>query len=215
MSGFQKLLAGAVGGALGAAAGHLSVMLAYRWSAGESGMWLKGPHGPPFFDLTLSTAVFYAFLGASLYEGRGRLRGALVGGSAVFLSLALPMSVATRSFAWGEGAAEPETLRWFYLILATCVLANLGSAALLGTFWRFPASRRRTLHGAASVPAAAILQSALNYVLPWLSERVIALGYLAPRSAVFSGALWGLVIAWALSREGGAPDRAFRPTSSP
>lgn len=126
--------AGGLGGALFAHAGTAAVQRAFS----ASDLWLKGPHGPPFFLLALNAAVFYAALGAGLNPG-SRARKALTAGGTAFAALALPLAVATRAFAWGEDPAARETLAWFYLVLSSY------AAAAAGGLWA--AGARRALAG--------------------------------------------------------------------
>lgn len=76
-------------------------MLAARRLTGDADIWLKGEHGPPFFELTLATGAYFACLGAGLGSGRGRLQAALASGGASFAALAVPMMAGTRLFRWG------------------------------------------------------------------------------------------------------------------
>jgi len=178
---------GALGGFLGAGLGHMAVMGLHRW-AGDANLWLKGAHGPPFFDLALATGIFYACVGAALYPGAARrLFGAGVGLGAVLLALALPMALATRLFAWGE-AEGPETYAWFYLVLGLYGAANAASAWLLGLF---AGGWRRALAAVLGMTAAGLAHLAARMLVPELADRVEVIGVLPPPSALGTGMIWG------------------------
>src|ERR1041384_2196659 len=102
MMGFQ-LLWGALGGLCGIAAGNAGILLAHRWT-GDANIWFQGPHGPPFFDLALSTSLYYASLGAALgIGGRGWKKGLAAGFISSFTVFVVPMDLSTHLFSWGEG----------------------------------------------------------------------------------------------------------------
>ncbi len=127
-------LTGGFGGLLGGLAGPWLVMAAHQLSA-DADSWLKGAHGPPFFDMTLFTATYYACLAAATGGGgwRRRLLRAAGSSAAAFLALSLVLGISTRAFSWGEGAMEAPTLAWFYLVLGSYIAAN--AAAVLVMAW--------------------------------------------------------------------------------
>ena len=188
----ERTLRGCAGGAFGALSGHLAVVLAHRWT-GNADIWIKGPHGPPFFDLALSTAFFYACLGGALF--RSRLpAGTGIGFGVAFATFVLPMMLATYLFSWGEGPAAPQTWAWVYMVLGAYSAANLTTAAALG-FWVIrPSAWRRAACAAGGAVAAYVFLFAAQKIFPSLGARVAVIGYLAPPFAVYSGAFWGAAI---------------------
>ncbi|MBI3548093.1 MAG: hypothetical protein HY078_03470 [Elusimicrobia bacterium] len=183
---------GALGGGLGAYLGYGAVALAHREAAGAD-FWLKGAHGPPFFDLTLSTAVYYACLGAALAKGRRRVHGAGLGIACVVLTVAAPLSVATRVFSWGE-TGEP-TLAWYYLILWSYRAANVAAVAAvaaIGAFRDRDASRRGAVGALLGQAAAFLVENVLFWAVPGYAAQGVH-GAI-PLSALVSGVLWGVFI---------------------
>lgn len=129
---FPLLVGGAAGGLLGVLAGHLVVVGLFNLDP-KAGEWFKGPNGPPFFSLALSTALYYAFLGLGLFRGWARLKGACLGLGVAFLSFAVPMVVATRSLSY-EMVSTAPAFSWVYLVLG--LYAGAGAVALwaIGAF---------------------------------------------------------------------------------
>ena len=125
------VLGAAAGGGAGALLGHSSVMLLSSAVPG-AGLWLKGPHGPPFFDLALYTAVGYGLLGAGLCQEDRRVKGAAAGFLLPLSAILLPMAAATRLFHWGEDPFAEPTLAWFYLTSAVYLVAAAGALLTLG-----------------------------------------------------------------------------------
>src|SRR3974390_1923969 len=108
----SRIAWGAGGGVCGVLAGHFGVWLAHRWT-GDANIWFQGPHGVPFFDLALSTGLYYGCLGAALaIGGRGWRVGWILGFVSSFVSFVLPMTLSTWIFSWGDNPADGETKAW-------------------------------------------------------------------------------------------------------
>ncbi|MBI4425326.1 MAG: hypothetical protein HY554_16475 [Elusimicrobia bacterium] len=188
-----RFLNGAAGGVLGALLAHW-VVLAARAATGAADVWLKGPHGPPFFELTLATAAFYASVGAFAGPRRGAAARSAKAAGAAFLALALPMALATRLFSWGETG---PSFAWIYMILGSYALANGSGAFAVG--WTLGRSRAglRALAGAGAAWAVDRLAQWAVFGGP---QAPPVAGWLAPPAAVLSGLLWGEGIALAAAR---------------
>lgn len=187
-SWLRSSLLGAACGLAGALLAHWAV-LALRMQAENANLWLKGPHGPPFFELALSTGIYYACTGAG--AGIKRLHGAAAGLGASFLAVALPMVLATQALAWGEDPEEPETLAWFYLVLGCYALANVLGSAAAGFFSAEPRSRRAAAGAVLGCAGAGLLHILARVLFPAESLVLPALSLLPPKSALAVGALWG------------------------
>ena len=68
---------GGAGGLGGAVAAQIFVACAERF--GGSASWLKGPHGPPFFNIALFMGVFYAGIALGLLRKPGALAWGFLG----------------------------------------------------------------------------------------------------------------------------------------
>lgn len=190
------LLIGAFGGALGALLGHAAVVAIHRFYP-DANLWLKGPHGPPFFDLGLSVALFYGGLGLvlQLHDRKMPVNAASISFVATTFVFFGPLMLATRAFGWGEDPNAPPTLAWFYLVLGAYSLANLSAAGTLGYFCAYDHDGRRGGLGAVlGVCLAYVIQMALRWLLPNLGVFPEVIGWLAPPSALYAGALWGGMI---------------------
>ena len=214
MSRVSGALSGAAGGLAGVLAGH-GALLGARALTGDSDIWLKGAHGPPFFDLALATTVFFAALGACAGGGpaRRRLARGAAGAGAAFAALTLPMALATRTFAWGETSTEPSWA-WVYLVLACYGAANAAGAWAIGWVddrgsWR---SGARTL---AAAGAAWAVDRLVQWLLAGAINPIVPSGVLPPPAAVLSGAIWGAAIGAALPpRPRPAPAAAAPPAAA-
>ncbi|OIO09138.1 MAG: hypothetical protein AUJ52_06945 [Elusimicrobia bacterium CG1_02_63_36] len=182
---------GALGGFSGAVLGHVLIVAAFKLT-GDASVWFKGPHGPPFFSLLVATALFYAALAAALAPGGSRARAAAIAGGISALIIYLPMAVATRVFAWGEGPADPPTLKWFYLVLSVYAAASLAGTAAVGLSVR----RRRAVFAALTGLAAAYL---LNLLMRRFIPDAPPHGWLPTLGSLVDGTLTGLAVAAALA----------------
>ena len=197
MSRWTRATAGLAGGLGGTLAGHWAVFAARAVSPSDD-LWLLGRHGPPFFELSLSLACFFAILGAAAGSGtpaRRLARGAAAA-AAAFTALALPMAIATRLFSWGEGPQQ-ETWSWVYLVFGSYAAANAAGASVIG------ALETRAARGAVAALAGAGAGWAADRGAQWLLSSPFdpraPFGLLPPASAAISGALWGAGIGLALS----------------
>ncbi|MFH1725914.1 MAG: hypothetical protein ABII00_14995 [Elusimicrobiota bacterium] len=211
-------LGGLIGGLAGALAGHAAVVAAFRLT-GDAGVWLKGPHGPPFFSLLVSTAFFYGGIGAGLFRGRERLAGAALGFGTAFALIYAPLAIGTRVFTWGEGPEAEPTLAWLYLVLGVYCAASAAAAIAIGGRCRGQGSfdgwgGLRALGG---VVLGYLLGMGLRRLIPAL-QPTIPTGWLPPLGATVGGMLSGTCIgaAVAAAPRGPAPIKAARrPSRSP
>lgn len=165
MTPFTAVLTGGGAGLGGAALAHVATALADR--AG-SATWLKGPYGPPFFNIALYTGLFYAAIGTA--AGR-RAKEALIGLLGPFLAIAVPMTVLTRVARLGVFEKAPS-LEWQAIVAGVYLLAIWGTIAALG----WSAARARPWQGA----GAAVLASLLAYGLLTLLLRLVPSYALTP-----------------------------------
>lgn len=198
--GARALRAG-LAGLLGAAAGHWAVLAARRLT-GDADIWLKGPHGPPFFELCLATGGYFACLGAGLAAGggwRGRAKAAAATGAAAFGALALPLAVGTRIFRWGEDSPEP-TRAWMVLVLVAYAAACAAGAYSAGCVAGEPGSRWRWgLRAMLGAFAAWVVDRWVLAAVPFKALDPLAPPGLFPSPATFvTGLAWGLGVALAL-----------------
>ncbi len=132
----------------GAALAHVLTALLDR--AGSE-LWLKGPYGPPFFNIAVYTGVFYGAIGAAT---RLRPREAAIGLLGPFLTIALPMTLLTRVARLGVYETAPS-IEWKAVVAVVYLLAIWGTIAALGA----SAASTRRWQGA----AAAVFASLLGY----------------------------------------------------
>lgn len=196
----MRALGGALGGLAGVLAGHGSATALAALSP-RADLWLKGPHGPPFFILLLNAAVYYACLGAGVGEGRGRARAAAGAFSASFLVFLLPMAFATRAFAWGEEPGAAPTMAWFNLVLTAYAAACAAGAFAAGAWSGAAGFRPRAGLLAVAGAAAGYLAGMVLRVLPFLRPSLEP-GLLPPLLAVLDGALSGVCVGAALDFAG-------------
>lgn len=144
MTPFAALSTGGAAGFAGASLAHVVTALLDR--AGSE-TWLKGPYGPPFFNISLYTGVFYAAVGAGASR---RAREAALGFAGPFLAIALPMTVLTRVARFGVYETAPS-IEWKAVVSVVYLLAIWGTIAGLGAA---SVSGRRGLGAAAAVVAS-------------------------------------------------------------
>lgn len=177
------LIGGGLGGALAAAAANIITTLIDR-GAGSEG-WLKGPYGPPFFNVALFMGLLYAGIAWALTRRRAETT---VGGLGPFLGILVPMLVLTRA---------AQGLPWVPIVIAIFVAAVWGTIFALG--WLM--SDRRWLGGVAAVAGAFIgylLLQGLAKIFPMLSAWHPH-GYLPTPAVMLDGALTGAGIGLGVS----------------
>lgn len=150
MDPFAAVMTGGAAGFFGAAAAHVLTALFDR--AGSE-LWLKGPYGPPFFNVALYTGVFYAAVGAG---ARRRAREALIGFLGPFMAIAVPMLVLTRVARLGLFPDAAPSIEWRPIVTAVYLLGIWGTIAAIGA-----SAVTKPLQGA----AAAVVASLLGYGL--------------------------------------------------
>ena len=169
------LLGGGAGGLGGAAAAHLLVTLANRFGGAQT--WLKGPFGPPFFDVAFYMGVLC--LGIALGLSR-KPKPAALAFLGPFLGMALPLAVLTRTARWGMDPGAPPTFAWVYAVRVIYTFGTWGTLLGLGAML---ASGRRALSALAGAAGAllgfAVLEG-LFRILPdqaafyWSPDRLVA-----------------------------------------
>jgi len=179
---FPRALGAACGGLLGGLLGHALAFLALR--SGDTAGWLKGPYGPPFFSLLLTTAIFYACLGAGLFRGRRRLTGAAVGLAVPCVVLGMPLAAATR---------VSQDLPWVGLILGLYTASALIALLLLGALSRGGWSWRAAMGSLAGGAAAYVLGLGLSLLFPALAGGIPS-GLLPPVGALLQAGFSGLCV---------------------
>lgn len=187
MTPFAALLGGSAGGFGGSLAAHVIVTLADR--LGNSSGWLKGPYGPPFFNVSLFMGIMYGGIALGLSK---RLGVSLLGLFGPFLGIALPMTVLTRTARWGwgdEGAVSSGA--WYYAVIVVFVLAVWGTIFALG--WRL-GGERKWLGGIAAMAGAFggyLLLSGLLRFAPGISGWFWAPGLLPQPTVLLDGLMTG------------------------
>lgn len=178
------LVGGGVGGLLAASIAQVFTTLLDRAAGSET--WLKGPYGPPFFNVALFMGLLYGGIALGLSRRR---RDAALGALGPSLGIAVPMTVLSRLFdlpnvRWG---AQSLSL-WIPVVVALYTVSIWGTIFALG--------RRLTARwtGGAAACAGAflgfLLLSALTKLAPTLTAwRLNA--YLPPPIVLLDGLLSG------------------------
>jgi len=175
---FAALLRGATGGFAGGAAAHIVVAALNRFANADQ--WLKGPHGPSFFNLALFMGILYGSIGLAL---SGRPKTALAGCCVPLLGIALPMSVMTRTLSCGPMA-------WVYSVSVIFIAAVWGAVFLLG--W-LSGRDRRWLSGLGAMAgsfAGYLALSAALKLAPGLALWPWRVGGLLPQPTVLLDGLF-------------------------
>ncbi len=159
MTAFAALVGGGLGGLFGAAAAHVLVTALNQLGAAS---WLKGPFGPPFFDIALYMGVLLAGAAAGALRRPGPAAAAL---AAAFGLIALPMSALTHVARWGMDAGGGPTNGWYYTVGGLYLLATWGTMAGLGAW----GAARRRLIGAALACAGAFAGYGVLSLILWLA----------------------------------------------
>lgn len=127
----RAALAGGAGGLGGAALAHLAVTLANR--LGQAELWLKGPYGPPFFNLALYMGILCGGIAWSLSrQVSDRATPALLGLLGPCLGISLPMALLTRFARWGMEPGSAPTWAWYYSVGGLYIAATWGTLLGLG-----------------------------------------------------------------------------------
>ncbi|MDE2142748.1 MAG: hypothetical protein KGL74_06425 [Elusimicrobia bacterium] len=126
MTPFAALAGGGLAGFAGGLLAHVITIFAVRHGS-ES--WLRGPYGPPFFNVALYTGIFYGVIG--LAAGRKPLTGT-TGFLGAFFAILSPLFVLTRYGGWGMAAGEAITPAWQAAVVIVYACAIWGAIAAIG-----------------------------------------------------------------------------------
>lgn len=192
---YSAALTGGAAGFFGAGLAH--VLTAALDRAGAE-TWLKGPYGPPFFNIAVYTGVFYGAIGAG--AGR-RLRETLIGFLGPFLTIVVPMTVLTRAARLGLFPDKAPSIEWRAIVAVVYLLAIWGTIAALG------ASAAKGFHrwlGAAAAVVASllgygVLQVFLNLVPSYAKNPWNPAGLVPSPVNLMDGILSGAAIALAVA----------------
>ena len=174
MTAFAALLGGGTGGLGGAAAAHFLVTAANRFGHAET--WLKGPYGPPFFDI----AFYMGVLCLGIAFGLSRRAGpAALGFLGPFLGMALPFAILTRLAKWGTSPGGAPTYAWVYAVRGIYTTATWGTLLALGAVVVGRDKWRAAIFGAAGAFGGYLVEAGLLRVLPdglayWVPDRLVA-----------------------------------------
>lgn len=132
MPPFPGVLGGAAGGLAGAFLAQTLTALCNRHEGAED--WLKGPYGPPFFNIALFMGVFYGCIALGLAMAAAKRRSLPVGLGLTgpFLGIALPLFVLTRTATWGALPDAPPTSAWVYAVTIIYTVAVWSTVFALG-----------------------------------------------------------------------------------
>jgi hypothetical protein len=173
---------------MGAAGAHVFVTWANR--AAKADQWLKGPYGPPFFNVALFYMLLYGAIGAALSRGP---RGAAIGAAGPFLMFALPMALLTR-------AVEQSSQTWMWAVTTLFVLSIWSTIFALG-FWIGPRVRGALGAVGGALGAYAVIMMILA-VAPEL-KRGNPLSSVPPPNILLDGLLTGCGMAAGIHYLGG------------
>ncbi|MBI3552757.1 MAG: hypothetical protein HY077_09570 [Elusimicrobia bacterium] len=168
------LAGGGAGGLGGAAMAHFLVTLANRFGGAQD--WLRGPYGPPFFDIAFYTAVLC--LGIALGLSR-RANAWLLGFLGPFVGMAFPLAILTRVARWGADPRSAPTYAWVYSVGGIYIAATWGTLLALGAA---AVSRRKwlgALCAAGGAFAGYLLEAGIWKLFPnapfyWAPDRLVA-----------------------------------------
>jgi hypothetical protein len=175
LTALAALAGGGAGGFGGAVAAQFFVAAANR--LGNADLWLKGPFGPPFFNVSLFVGVLYLGIALGLSRDYKALLLAFCG---PFLGIVLPLTALSR-WTWGAHAlSQPlgwfprlgldKLPGWYYLVFVLYAASVWGTIFALG--WRL-GGKKRWLGGCAIVGGAFgmfVLSQILLRLAPFIGE---------------------------------------------
>jgi len=127
---FAAIVGGGAAGFFGAALAHVLAMIADRAGAED---FLRGPYGPPFFLISLYTAVFYGCIGAAAGgTAPRRYAAAAFGFAGPFLGIAAVLAALTRYPGWGMPRGLGGTPQWQLAVGVVYTAAIWSTIAALG-----------------------------------------------------------------------------------
>ncbi|MFH2202428.1 MAG: hypothetical protein ABIJ96_04900 [Elusimicrobiota bacterium] len=186
----KTAIQGILGALAGALIGHGAVALSQILTARTAS--LRPPDAPTFFTLALYTACLYGGLGAGIFRGPERLRGAVKGFGTAAVLIAAPLIPATYLLRTGGGGAA----NYAFVHLLVYMGASLATVWVLGAGARNQGLLRGWKAGLGAVLgalAAQILSAVISAILPGL--RVYPLGPLPPPAMLIEAILCGALVA--------------------
>ncbi len=174
---FAAVITGGVGGLLAAGAAQLLTVFADRTGGSEN--WLKGPHGPPFFNVCLFMGIMYGGIAWALSRRRNET---LIGSLGPLLGIALPLIALER---WRE-------LPWEYVVITVFILAVWGTIVALG--WRLGHGWRGAIGAVLGSFTGYLILQLIQYLSPAIAGWRLY-GYLPPPIVLIDGLLTGAGIA--------------------
>lgn len=200
MTPFAAIVGGGAAGFFGAALAH--VLSTFVNTAGGENL-LRGPYGPPFFVLSVYTAVFYGAIGAA--AGR-RPATAAAGFLGPLLGICLAMAALTRYGGWGMPRGLGGTPQWQLAVAVIYIAAIWGTIALLGALSAATSWWRGALAAVlGSATAYGVLSFLLWAVPSYANVRRLQISYLPSPVNLMDGLLSGAGLCLAL-----ALDEKFR-----
>lgn len=182
------LLGGGLGGLLSGAVAHVVTTLFDR--AGGSEFWLKGPEGPPFFNVALFMGVMYGGIAWSLSKRRS---DALVGALGPFLGIAVPMALMSRHLSFApamKGLFPQSPSPWADIVIVLFVCAIWGTVFALG--WRLGRGWKGALGAVTGSFCGYLILMGVTYATPRLNNWPVAMyKYLPTPLVLLDGLLTG------------------------
>ena len=171
----------------------LTIFLVRHGSEG----WLRGPFGPPFFNVGIYTGIFYGVIGAA--AGRKGLTAA-TGFLGAFFGVIIPLFVLTRYGGWGMPSGAEITPAWQTVVVIVYALTIWGTIAGIG----LTASRTTKWRGAAaaiigSIAAYAVVKLLLGIFSSWTKTPWDPSSYIPSPVNLLDGLLSGAGLCLGLS----------------
>jgi hypothetical protein len=211
VTALAALAGGGAGGFGGAIAAQFIVAAANR--IGNADLWLKGPFGPPFFNVSLFVGVLYLCIALGLSRNRKAL---LVGFFGPFLGIVLPLVILSRwtwgarflsqPLGWFARAGMGAVPGWYYFVFALYAASVWGTIFALG--WNLGADKR--WRAGCGIVAGAFASFVLSQILLRLAPALAQWGG-GPQSffppapvlidGLFTGAGMGFGLWWISRRD--------------
>ena len=191
MTPFAAVAGGGLAGFAGAALAHMITIFAVRHG---SEAWLRGPFGPPFFNVGIYTGLFYGAIGAA--AGRKWLTTA-TGFLGAFFGIIFPLFVLTRYGGWGMAAGEAITPAWQNVIVIVYSFAIWATIAGIGFSLRSWRGAGAAVLG--SLVGYAVLKVSLSIFSSWAKTPWNPSSYIPSPVNLLDGLLSGAGLCLGLS----------------